>query len=204
MTPPDWLPLLPTTATVGSVIAAGFYAAYTIRHNREIARMRATLDLIEKAESSEFYRELIRVFRRALAQKDVTKRVPVDQLLNPQTPEEVDQRLKILFFLNHYELIAAGFRNGVLDSSFYADYMRGAAVHDWTVVKEFVYRMREPEPGGHPHPNTIYEHFETLADEWAWETRHEGKLRAQGKSEAQIRRAIAVFRANPKMTRPPA
>jgi hypothetical protein len=32
------------------VIAAGIYATVTIRNNREIARLKATLDLIEKAE----------------------------------------------------------------------------------------------------------------------------------------------------------
>jgi hypothetical protein len=36
--------------------AAGIYATVTIRNNREIARLKATLDLIEKAESSEFER----------------------------------------------------------------------------------------------------------------------------------------------------
>jgi hypothetical protein len=34
-------------ATLVSVIAAGIYATVTIRNNREIARLKATLDLIE-------------------------------------------------------------------------------------------------------------------------------------------------------------
>jgi len=159
--------------------------------------MRATLDLIEKAESSEPYRKLSITFRNALASKDPTKLVPIDKLMMPETPDEVDQRLKIIFFLNHYELIASGFNHGVLDRSFYADFMRGALVHDWKVAKPFIDELRKPDPGVHPHPVTIYEHFEALAKEWDWEIEHEKKLRQQGKSPAQIKRAIGLYRLKP-------
>lgn len=42
--------------------------------------MWATLDMIEKAESSEFYRNLTIAFRKALASPDPTQRVPVRKL----------------------------------------------------------------------------------------------------------------------------
>ncbi|MEH3146008.1 MAG: DUF4760 domain-containing protein [Methylobacterium frigidaeris] len=154
---PWWSPFVPAIATLVSVIAAGIYATVTIRNNREIARLKATLDLIEKAESSEFYRDLAVAFRNALAPDDPTKKTPLDAILRPKNPYEIDQRTKIVFFLNHYELIATGFERGVLDKSFYASSMRGAVVHDWRAAEPFVIALRWKDPSPHPSPKKIYD-----------------------------------------------
>ena len=165
--------------------------------------MRATLDLIEKSESSEFYRDLTLTFQAAFAARDEKKRVPHDKLLNPGTEEEFKQSMKVGFFLNHYELIASGFESGVLDKGFYASYIRGALVQDWKAVKNFVIKLRESNVGTHPTPETIYRQFENLASEWGWEIGHEEKLRRKGRSEKQIAAAIQYFRKHKNKTRPP-
>ncbi|WP_298956625.1 DUF4760 domain-containing protein [uncultured Methylobacterium sp.] len=173
---PWWSPFVPAVATLVSVIAAGIYATVTIRNNREIARLKATLDLIEKAESSEFYRDLAVAFRNALAPDDPAKKTPLDAILKPKNPYEVDQRTKIVFFLNHYELIATGFERGVLDKSFYASFMRGAVVRDWSAAEPFVIALRSKDPSPHPSPKKIYEKFEALAGGWAREIEVEARV----------------------------
>lgn len=193
--------MLPALATLLSALAAGVYAFRTIYHNREMARMRATLDMIEKAESSEFYRDLTIAFRKALASPDPAQRIPIQRLLKPETPDEIDIRVKVLFFLNHYELIYSGFESGVLDKGFYASFMRGAVIHDWTVAKAFVYALREPAESVHPTPSTTYRGFELLAEEWRWELRLEETLRRQGQDEKTIAKTIRYFRTHPEKPR---
>jgi hypothetical protein len=195
-----WLPFFPGFATLLSALAAGVYVVHTVRNNREIARMRATLDMIDKAEASESYRRQTITFRKALASKDLNNRIPLDKLIAPATEDEIKHRIDVLSFLNHYELIAAGFESGVLDKGFYASYMRGALAHDWAVSKDFILRLREP--GDHPTPKTIYDRFEKLALEWEWEIAYEERLRKQEFSKEQIQKAVTFFRKHPNRPRP--
>lgn len=179
-------------ATVGAVIAIR-----TINTNRAIARFRATLDMIERSESQDHYKNLsaaFREFRRGSSD--------VEKILRPVTPEDKEIRSNILDFLNHYELIAVGFHTDVLDRAFYAEFMRGTVVRDWRASRLLIGEMRKPDDSVNPTPNKIFEHFETLAKEWEWEIAHEDRLRRQGFSDPQIKRAIAFFRSQPTASRP--
>lgn len=178
-------------ATVGGVIALR-----AIQANRAIARLRATLDTIERTESQDHYKNLTSVFGKF-------RRNPVlDPVLRPSNDDERKTRTEILFYLNHYELVAVGFRTEVLDKTFYAEFMRGAVVRDWQAAQELINRLREPDPKVGPSPLKYFEHFEALAREWEWEIAHEEKLRRQGKSKDQIAAAIAWFRKHPRVKRP--
>lgn len=184
---------------IGSVIAAavgGIIAIRAIQTNRAIARLRATLDTIERTESQDHYKELTSTFR-------TFRRTPgsIEKVLAPQNDADREVRTAILFFLNHYELIAVGFQTDVLDKAFYAEFMRGSVVRDWNAAKPLIEAMRVENESQNPSPAKIFEYFEALAKEWEWEVRHEEYLRSIGRSEAQIKASIAWLRANPEAPR---
>jgi hypothetical protein len=184
---------------IGGIIAAtvgGIIAVIAIRTNRAIARLRATLDTIERTESQDHYKKIASTFR------DVRRNNSLERVLHPKTDEDREIRTDVLFFLNHYELISVGFRSGVLDKTFYAEYMRGAVLRNWKTANPLIDAMRTENALQNPTPAKIYEHFEALATEWEWEIRHEEYCRKQGCTEAQIKKSIAYFRDHPKRPRP--
>jgi hypothetical protein len=182
-------------STVGGVIAVR--AIWT---NRAIARLRATLDTIERTESQEHYKNLTSVFKD-FRQSSSTEET-IEEILQPRTDKQRARRTEILFFLNHYELIAVGFRTGVLDKGFYAEFMRGALVRDWRAARPLIDRLRIDNEANNPVPRQIYEHFKELAEEWEWEIRQETYLRRHSWSEKQIKASIQWFREHPGKPRP--
>jgi hypothetical protein len=184
---------------IGGIIAAtvgGIIAIRAINANRAVARLRATLDTIERSESQDHYKKL------AIAFREFRRTNAVERVLNPQTDDDRALRTDVLMFLNHYELIAVGFRSGVVDKSFYAEYMRGTVLRNWRTVKPLIERMRAENAVQNPRPAKIYEHFEALAAEWEWETRQETYMHGLGCSEAQIKKSIIYYRDHPKVLRP--
>ncbi len=139
-------------------------ALVTIKMNQRIARMRATLDLVERNESSEHYRKLFRAFDELGNNENILNR-----LKNPQT--EADRLLtdQVLAYLNHYELVAIGCEKGILDEEFYAKWMRTQLVGDWHTAKEYIFHKRAPS-ATERFPS-IYIEFEALARRF--ETRSE-------------------------------
>jgi hypothetical protein len=51
-------------------------------------------------------------------------------------------------------------------------------------------------------PPNLFEHFEALAHEWEWEMRHENRLRRQGRNEEDIARVTIWFRRHPRQRKP--
>jgi hypothetical protein len=146
--PPFWW-VAPLVTGLAALTAA-IIAVTAILANRKMVRLRASLDLIERTESQQFYQDLRNAFRDAA-------RANFENLSD-------DLRQKVLMLLNHYEIIAIGCRHNVLDKKFYADWMRSALVRDWRRVENFVWALRHP-PNRPPLPG-LFEHFENLAREW--------------------------------------
>ncbi len=132
---PDFWWATPLVGVVGASIAGMAIAA-----NRRIARMRATLDLIERIESSDHYRRLFRSFKELGKSNGAV----LDRLKKPETEADKSLREDVLAYLNHYELIALGCKQGILDEAFYALWMRSQVVRDWHNSKEFIFSIREP------------------------------------------------------------
>ena len=135
-----------------------------------MARMRATLDLIERTESQEYYQELATNF------KDVRDSNCFEALENRTNKAIQEQRSDVLAFLNHYELIAVGCHNKVLDKVFYSQFMRSAVVRDWRAAEKFVNALRTTEGKENP---ALFEYFEALAVEWEEEIKIEAQIRAE-------------------------
>ncbi len=122
---------------VGSAsLIAAFYAVFS---NRRTARLKATLDLIERVESSEHYQKLFRSFRM-MRKNHAPDLIP--RLMDPQNDTDLALRRDIIAYLNHYELVAIGCSLDILDERFYSRWMRSDLLADWATAQEFVTAAR--------------------------------------------------------------
>ncbi|VVT04815.1 conserved hypothetical protein [Sphingomonas sp. EC-HK361] len=118
------------------VLISVFVAWLGIRNARAVARQKATLDIIEKFESTEHYRSLNEAFSAT------RKAGGFAALHDPQSDEERKARADVQDYLNHYELVAIGIRNNILDEKIYKEWMGSAVVRDWNAAASYIQRER--------------------------------------------------------------
>jgi hypothetical protein len=158
----DWLALLSFLVILISVIVAGIGVASA----RKIARQRATLDMIEKVESTEHYRGIQAVFSKH------RKAGSFSQLHAPSPGEQEADRRAVFDYLNHYELVSIGICKNTLDAGIYRDWMLGPFVRDWNAAAAFIQRERWKQ-----HPDTklwsyrepVFKNYQDVACEWSLE-----------------------------------
>lgn len=137
-------------------------AVVAILMQRKIARQRATLDFIEKVESGEHYRKIVRTFT------ELRRGQGFAHLSNPATAEDQETRRCVNDYMNHYEMVAIGIRTGILDKKFYRDWMRGPFVRDWNAIADWVQRERwKHEDGEWKYYSSTFCEFQRLAREWS-------------------------------------
>ncbi|MEL6792629.1 MAG: DUF4760 domain-containing protein [Pseudomonadota bacterium] len=151
--------LTPLILTISAATAA-YLSVQAIRANRDIARKKASLDLIVQAEATEYFQTLRRAFHSIRNDE-----AGFEQIFAPTNPEILKQRQAVLSYLNHYELIAMGISDGTLDESVYRNYMRSILVRDWFAAEPFVRHIRAPTPdsGSAVSSAAAFANFEKLA-----------------------------------------
>lgn len=162
-------------------MAAAIISIRSISANKDIARKRATLDIIERRQSTEFYQDLYLAFKQV--RQDPTG---FEQIKDPSSPVLQEQRRKVLEYLNHYELIAIGIRRGILDKDVYAAFMRTQFVRDWLDAKPFIDHIRKPTPdsGSTVSSGAAFEEYGKLADRWAKHVKMTPKATAESGTNA--------------------
>jgi len=118
------------------VATSAIIALRALYNTRRLARQKATLDLIEKTESTEHYRAISSTFSR-LRRSDRLRSIE-----NPKTDEDKRDRQDVLDFLNHYELVAIGIREGILDGKIYQAWMLSAFIRDWNAAADIIQAER--------------------------------------------------------------
>jgi len=124
--------------------------------------MRATLDLIEKAESSDHYRTITRVFSEL-------RRHEAFMAVHDPSEQNRPIRLALVAYLNHYETIALFIRRNVLDEETYSAWIQGTLVRDWNSASAFIQRQRwdwDRTSQTWVYDPTIYSQFQWLASRW--------------------------------------
>src|SRR4028119_212047 len=157
--PTDWrIYITPALVFVSAIIA--FLAMLNARH---LARERATLDLIEKVESGEHYRNITQTF------SDLRRGAGFAHLSRPK-PEDEKARRCVNDYLNHYELVAIGILKGMLDESVYRDWMRGPFVRDWNAAADFIQRERwkRDDDGEWKYYAKTFMNYEVIARRWSY------------------------------------
>lgn len=145
------------------LISAGI-AIVGIRNARSIARQKATLDIIEKFESTDHYRSRNEAFSA------VRKSGGFAALHNPATDALKTVRGQVQDYINHYELIAIGIRSNILDERIYRNWMGSAVVRDWNAAAAYVqnerWRLNEAREDYIYHAK-LYENYQWLACRFA-------------------------------------
>ncbi len=152
--------LQPLVTAFGLVVAIS-----AIWWSRRVARLKATLDLIEGSESKEYYQTRYRAFRQF--RRDAAFR---DSVLHPANPPAQDDRDKCLDYLNHYELVSIACRKGIIDESFYRLWMGPSYVRDWNEAADLILAARTPKLPGDAGGKMAYCDFERLALKWGGQT----------------------------------
>ncbi|MES2120660.1 MAG: DUF4760 domain-containing protein [Pseudomonadota bacterium] len=160
--PSDWRAYLTPFLALVSIIVA--YRA--IVNARRMARQRATLDFIEKVESGDHYRHIVQTF------SDLRRGPGFEDIMNPQTKQSRELRRCVNDYLNHYEMVAIGIREGILDEQIYRDWMRGPFVRDWNAATEWVQneRWKRQEDGSWEYYDKTFENYGLLAARWSPDT----------------------------------
>jgi Domain of unknown function (DUF4760) len=141
---------------------AAFVAWRAFKGARLIAKQKATLDLIEKRESTEHYRQIIDRF------STLRKNRGFDHLNAPVHSDVADRRMMI-DYLNHYELVSIGIRQDILDSKIYRAWIEGSFVRDWNAVADWVQRERwkQDDDGSWRYRGSIYANYQHVACLWS-------------------------------------
>lgn len=150
-----------TLLTPALVLLSVLIAYFALRNARAIARQKATLDLIEKMETDDHYRQLSDRF-------SLLRRSGGFGHLNEPSAGDAKDRRAVLDYLNHYEIVAIGIRENILDSRFYRKWMEGTFVRDWNAAAQFVQRERwKHNKQGWTYRASVYEHYQLMACKWS-------------------------------------
>ncbi len=119
--------------------------------------------MIEKVESAPHYRDLHEVFSKHRRQSTFGR-------LHDPTEDEKDERQSVIDYLNHYELVAIGIRERILDAKFYRNWMESAFVRDWNAAADFIqyerWRWSTVEEKWTYH-RQIFGNYQVMANEWS-------------------------------------
>lgn len=141
------------SATIGGSIAWS-----AVNANRETARKRATLDVILKSESDDYFERIYIVF---LSEKNRSSGLEV--LLLAESDGEKKAKTEVDNFLNHYELIAISINQNILDEDFYKQWMKSTYIKHFKEAKAYIDGTRKGNL-------KAYICFQELAEKWDKET----------------------------------
>ena len=146
----------------GIIAISAIIAWRSLQSARELARKKATLDLIEKVESSSHYRQMHSTF----AYYRNMERFP--DLHNPTEDKDRKDRTDVQDYLNHYELVSIGIEEGILDEGFYKRWMKGPFVRDWDAASDYIQRERwkKTASGDWHYHKALYEAYQRVATDF--------------------------------------
>ena len=152
--------LVQPAVTVCVGVLATAFAWEAVLTNRSSARMRATLDFLERLETTEHHLKRYRTFRKVRQSDSITQ--IVQEL---RGGDETDRDLCI-DFLNTYEFISLGIRKKILDETYFRQAYEPTILRDWHAAAPLINDMRNPQDQTVHGDPTYYEHFQWRVDRW--------------------------------------
>ena len=163
----EWQPLLAVITPSLVLLSAGI-AWLAIRKNQDVNRRRATIDLIEKSESSEYYRQILKTFKAHCPEDQTPEQLA--RLASPSNAAQQKIRREVQQYINHYELVSIGVLGKSLHEKTYRLWMMSVFIRDWNLAANYIQRDRwkyDKEAGKWIYQKRMYEKFEALATRWA-------------------------------------
>lgn len=148
-------PLISAVATLVAATAAAWFAVSQIRNQRRIAKTRATLDIIIKYESDQFYRSAVEAYIYY-----VRGNISPEDAIGSDDPLVREKSGLLNSFLNFQETIALGISHDTLDKNLFYDYWATSYVDVWNRTTPLIKLQRKRTP-------KVLVEFEKLAREFA-------------------------------------
>jgi Domain of unknown function (DUF4760) len=163
------------TVFIGTIATA--FAWVAVLTNRWSARMRATLDFLERLETTEHHLKRYRTFRKVRLETNGIYRI-----IQESRDETETERDLCIDFLNMYEFISLGIRKKILDELYFRQAYEPTIIRDWNAAEPLIAEMRRPaDPNAGPGDLSYFEHFEWLVTRWKrpqpWWRKVHGRLR---------------------------
>jgi hypothetical protein len=151
------------TVIIGIIgIIATTFAWVAVLTNRWSARMRATLDLLERIETTEHHLRRYRAFRKVRMEPN-----GIHRIIQISRGEDETERDLCVDYLNMYEFISLGINHKILDETYFRNAYEPTVLRDWAAAKPLVDDMRNPaDPAAGPGDPVYFEHFEWLVTRW--------------------------------------
>lgn len=152
-------------ATPSVILLSVIVAILGVWRNTAMTKRKATLDLIERTESTEHYWNIYGTFAKYRKGEGGSS---FSDLNAPGNDAQKKDRKAVLDFINHFEIIAIGIKQGILSATFYRLWMRSIFCRDWDAAADFIWRERwKKTPNGDwLYYKQVFEHFEKRALKW--------------------------------------
>lgn len=142
--------------TPGAILISAAVAVGVMIYNAQIARRRATVDLIMNSRQNESFSKARKVVLNF--QEDGTQFSKFALAENAQT----DENQCVLVVLNFNEFVAVGIRENAFDEKTYKRLRKTRYIRDWETLETYVAEFRKSRKS-----NTLFSEFEWLAKRWA-------------------------------------
>lgn len=143
--------------TFGSAVIGGSVAIWAIRTNRTIARMKNSMDFINRTnENDRMWRAIAEV--HDFYKQDGTHGV---ELLGNDDNRDVEHAKYIREILNYYEAMAACVQHKIYDDRFLREMLYTTVMDVWMWCLPYVRRRRDLKG-----KNTFFQELECLVDRW--------------------------------------
>ncbi len=152
-----WAPVVTATAAlIGLAVAV-----VTLLTNRRLARLKATIDHIDAANTRPPYMDAYAAFRRYRRDAAFAQRID-----DPVSDDDFVERGRCLDFLNHYEVASIACQSGLFDEQVYRDWVGPVLLRDWQAASPLIQTVRVPTSENLPANPSAYINFERLARRW--------------------------------------
>lgn len=129
-------------------------ALITVASQRIISKKRAAYDFVLTLQYEQFL-EHQKIFTELFETKQL------ERILEARTSKELEEKLAIRDYLNHFELFAVSIRQNILDENVCKDVICDTVIKRWNAAKSLIEKLREKEK-----KNSLFEHFEYIATKW--------------------------------------
>lgn len=148
--------LIAGTIAWRSIVSQRQMAASQQATASDIARKRASLDIITRLETDSYYHKISATFR------DVRDAGRLAALLETKNQRDREEKQEVVQFLNHYELISVGMHNNILDEAFLYHWFRGAFLTHCHDARELMLAVQ-----GEKKNDKVFAMYQLFADAWA-------------------------------------
>lgn len=151
--------LLSPLAILASAGIAIFSARKSIAAQRQIARTRASLDLLLKLESDVEFIKASEIYRDVRDGKGLESLI-IKEMGKSKSKRDEHEEFYVDHYLNTLELVCVGMSEGTIDELYIYQYMRKAIVNAWSSSSSYIIQSRGEKN------KRLFEKLQAFGESW--------------------------------------